>query len=264
MKAKLQDFVDITEINDHRQSLKMLQRSRTLVLWHDHSTVAGAGYLLMTIHSLYDPAIYLSTAEYERNTGRKCSRTVQEIVEEPELYMLSMSSSTLSDQLATIADRLDCLPDLNIPVYSSSNVPINDSLKFFIGDHPAQSFERGSQVGGNYKCGSCGCKTSRIDDLAHVFSCSWRSLGDLQQLVLKGKYGNKPGILKPFAGLKKDELQGELRVRGVFDLSGKKDELSSMLSSILCGAQRVPIILITSLYCSLNFHLFYLVSIKHS
>ena len=34
----------------------------------------------------------------------------------------------------------------------------------------------------------------------------------------------KPGILKPFAGLKKDELQGELRVRGVFYLSGKKDE----------------------------------------
>ncbi len=139
VKAKLHLAVDIA---GNRESLKKLQRSRTLVLWHYHSTVAGYGYLLMTIHSLYDPAIYLSTAEYERNTGRKCTRTVQEIVEEPEFYMLSMSSSTLSDQLATIADRLDCLPDLNIHVYSSSNVPINDSLKFFIGVHPAQSFER--------------------------------------------------------------------------------------------------------------------------
>ncbi len=55
---------------------------------------------------------------------------------------------------------------------------------------------------------SCGCKTSRIDDLALVFNCSCRSLFDLQQLILKGKYGNKAGILKPFAGLKKDELQG--------------------------------------------------------
>ncbi len=87
MKAKLQDLiVDIAGINDHRECLKKLQRSRTRVLWHDHSTIAGSGYLLMTIHSLYDPAIYLSTAEYERNTGRKCTRTVQEIVEEPELY----------------------------------------------------------------------------------------------------------------------------------------------------------------------------------
>ncbi len=110
-KAKLQDFGE--NIVCHHESLKKLQRSRTLVLWHDHSIVAGSSYHLMTIHSLYDhPAIYLSTAEYERNTGRKCSRTVQEIVEEPEHYMLSMSSSTLSDQLATIADRLDCLPDL--------------------------------------------------------------------------------------------------------------------------------------------------------
>ncbi len=150
VKSKLEDFVEnITGINDHRESLKQLQRSRTLVLWHDHSTVAGSGYLLMTIHSLYDPAIYLSTAEYERKTGRKCTRTVQDVVEEPELYMLSMSSSTLSDQLATISDRLDCLPDLNVPIFSSSNVPLNDSLKFFIGDHPAQSFERGCQVGGN-------------------------------------------------------------------------------------------------------------------
>ncbi len=214
VKAKLQDFGE--NIVCHHESLKKLQRSRTLVLWHYHTIVAGSSYHLMNIYSLYDdPAIYLSTGEYESNTGRKCSGTLQEIVEEPEHYMLSMASSTLSDQLATIADRLDCLPDLNIPVYSSNNVPINDSLKFFIGDHPAQSFERGSQVGGNYKCGSCGCKSNRIDDLAHVFNCSWRSLFDLQQLVLKGKYGKKPGILKPFAGLKKDELQGELRVRGV-------------------------------------------------
>ncbi len=84
VKSKLEDFVEnITGINDH---CEQLQRSRTLVLWHDHSTVAGSGYLLMTIHSLYDPAVYLSTAESERNTGRKCTWTVQEIVEEPELY----------------------------------------------------------------------------------------------------------------------------------------------------------------------------------
>ncbi len=55
VKAKLQDL-DIEGINDHRESLKRLQRSRTLVLWHDHSTIAGSGYLLITIHSLYDPA----------------------------------------------------------------------------------------------------------------------------------------------------------------------------------------------------------------
>ena len=117
-----------------------------------------------------------------------------------------MSSSALSDQLGTIGDRLDCLPCLNEPVYSSNNIPIHDTMLFYTGDHPASSFERGCQLGGNYKCGSCGVRSTRIDDLAHVFSLPYRSLADSQKLVLKGKYGKQPSILKPFANLKKQEL----------------------------------------------------------
>ena len=240
VEEKLRSYAEIhasTGIVDQYLLLKKLQRSRTLVLWHDHSMIVGSGYLLMTIHALYDPAVYLSTAEYERKSGRKCARSVQEIVEEPELYMLCMSSSSLSDQLSTISDRLDCFLDLSKPVNSSKNVPIHDSLMFFIGDHPAQSFERGNQVGGNYKCGSCGCKTSRIDDLANIFSCQWRSLTDLQKLVLAGKFGNQPGILKPFSNLKKDELQEELHARGVFDLSGKNLSLRQSYSQS-CAVHR--------------------------
>ena len=37
---------------------KSLQRSRKLALWHDHSTILNAGYILMTIHILYDPAVF--------------------------------------------------------------------------------------------------------------------------------------------------------------------------------------------------------------
>ena len=112
--------------------------------------------------------------------------------------MISCSSSSLSDQLATIGDRLDCLFDLNESITSSNGVPIHDKLKFFVGDHPAQSFERGSQMGGNYRCGSCGYKSNRGDDLAHVFSLQWRSLVDLQKLVILGRFGNSPGVAKPF------------------------------------------------------------------
>ena len=85
-----------------------------------------------------------------------------------------MSSSSLTDKLATIADRLDCLPDLEQPIMTS-NIPIHNCLWFFSGDHPAQSFEKGTQVGGNYKCG----KSDRNDDLAHAFYLPWRSLADL-------------------------------------------------------------------------------------
>ena len=141
-----------------------------------------------------------------------------------------MSKSSLSDQLATIADRLDCLPSLEQPIVSSNNVPIYDALKFFVGDHPAQSFERGNQVGGNYKCGSCGCRSDRIDDLALAFFLPWRSLNDLQKLVLNGRYGKQSGILKPFANLNKEELKEELRVRGVLELGRKNVSFSQSFS----------------------------------
>ena len=88
--------------------------------------------------------------------------------------------------------------DLNEPI-TSSGVSVYDRLQFFAGDHLAQSFERASQVGGNYRCGSCGYKSNRGDDLGQVFSLKWRSLTDLQELVISGKFGRNPGLLEPFA-----------------------------------------------------------------
>ncbi len=52
-------------------------------------------------------------------------KSIQEIVEEPELYMIRMCSSSLSDQLA---DRLECLTGLNKPVISSNNICVNDYM----------------------------------------------------------------------------------------------------------------------------------------
>ena len=46
------------DITDHHSVLKELQRSRKLVLWHDHSTILKSGYILMSIHTL---TIQLST-----------------------------------------------------------------------------------------------------------------------------------------------------------------------------------------------------------
>ena len=50
---------------------------------------------------------------------------------------------------------------------------------FFCGDKPAQQFERGTQLGGNYKCGSCGIKSTLMQDLGHALQCQWRTLAEL-------------------------------------------------------------------------------------
>lgn len=102
-------------------------------------TILGAGYILMTVHILYDPAVFLTSEEYKRKTGE--SIDLQQLIEEPELYILCMSSSSPSDQIATISDRLDCLPSLSTPLKSSSGIDVHDELLYFVGDHPAQAFE---------------------------------------------------------------------------------------------------------------------------
>ena len=95
------------------------------------------------------------------------------------MYMIAPSSSSRSDQLALIGEE------------------VFDQMRFFCGDKPAQQFERGTQIGGKYKCGGCGCKDHLMQDLPHAFHCKTRSLSDLQKIVISGKHGKKAGELKP-------------------------------------------------------------------
>lgn len=89
----------------------------------------------------------------------------------------------------------------------SNGVEIKDRLRFFCGDKPAQQFERGTEIGGTYKCGGCGCKNTLMQDLSHALRQQWHSLTTLQSLVTAGKYGNTPGVLKPLDSLKVDSYK---------------------------------------------------------
>jgi hypothetical protein len=239
----LESYIHGVKLDDLQSQLKSLQRTRHLALWHDHSTILGEGYILITVHVLYDSAVFLTSSEYRGKTGEDNQLSLQQLIEEPELYILCLSSSSPSDQVASISDRLDCLPGLQNAIRSSSGVMVHDKLLYFVGDHPAKAFERGSQIGGNYKCGNCGTLANRMDDLGHVLRRSWRSLQDLQNLVLQGSFGKKLGVLKK---LKKSELQEELLARGHINVDFDKKALSDTLVSILEGAQRVPTILFSN------------------
>ena len=223
--------------------VKSVQRTRNLLFWHDHARILGAGYILVTVSIVYDPFVFLSDDEYKRKTGKHISN-LQELIEQPQMYLLALGSSSVFDQLATIAERVYCLRELSETVTTSTGIAITDQARFFSGDKPAQSFERGTQQGGNYKCGSCGVKSCMIEDQAHTLRCTWRSLTDLQSLVLTGKHGNKPGLAKPLDNLKVAEVREELLARGVLNVTEKADVLRQKLADILKGAQRVPTLLI--------------------
>lgn len=133
--------------NNLRKKIMKLQRTLTLAVWHDHATLLGLGILLMTVHVVYDPAVFITQQEYD---ARKSKPTcVQSIIERPALYIITAGSSSVDDQASILPDRVDCLKDLTQAIQGASNIPIDDRLRFFIGDHPAQQFERGTQLGGH-------------------------------------------------------------------------------------------------------------------
>ena len=47
-------------IDELREMLRTLQRTRLLVFWHDHATILGHGYIMVTVHTVYHPAVYFT------------------------------------------------------------------------------------------------------------------------------------------------------------------------------------------------------------
>ncbi len=164
-----------TPLSDLHKKVTALQRKRTLALWHDHSTVLKQGYILFAVKVIYDSAVFLTETELLP----ELVDNLQEQIEQPMIHMFAPSTSSLSDQLALIPDRLECPQELSHTITNDKGIPITDEVRFFVGDKPAQQFERGTQIGGVYKCGVCGCKGNRMQDLSHALECPPRSLQQL-------------------------------------------------------------------------------------
>ena len=73
---------------------------------------------MITVHVIYDKAVFLKNEEYHHKTG-KCAN-VQCQVEQPEINMLVLGSSSVEDQATIIPDRLECLSDLVNPVITTN------------------------------------------------------------------------------------------------------------------------------------------------
>ena len=222
--------------NTLRELLRQFERMRTIGIWHDHSTLLGKGYVMITAKVMYDTAVFKTKQELE-------GTSIQAYIEQPELHMLAVCSSAVEDQAALIGDRISCISDLSTQL-DSRGTEVTDKLVFFYGDKAAQQVERGTQQGGTYKCGSCGCESHMMDDFVYSMRCTCRSLSDLQAVALAGKYGKQPSVIRPFQTLSTRELQEELRARNVYHMCTTKRSLQKELARVLKGVQRVPTLLL--------------------
>ena len=86
---------------------------------------------------IYDPIVFFTDDEYTNQTGQSVSN-LQEVIEEPLIYMIAPSSSSPDEQLALVPERCECLQQLSQPIISQSGIQVSDCLSFFCGDKPAQ------------------------------------------------------------------------------------------------------------------------------
>ena len=74
----------------------------------------------------------------------------------------------------------------------------------------------------------------------HALRCAYRSLDDLQKLVVARTYGKRAGVCKPFDKMKVKEPREELHARSIQDIDGLlADDLRNKLINILKGVQKV-------------------------
>ena len=219
-----------------RNKLKEYQRQRHWLLWHDHYTIANYGHMLFCLRELYDPAIHVTRKEKLEKTGKDVD--VQATVEEPQLYILAQSRSTVEDQMRFIPTRQEDLRDLKNPSITESGVEVWHVMRFINGDIPATEMEDGTQHGGNYGCPGCDGNINSSHDLAYSLQRKYKTLESKRQLVLSGPAGRK-GSLHPFKDMKRNELKAELQERGS-SAEGKKDQLQKELFSMLGGTPRLP------------------------
>ncbi|KAL5487073.1 hypothetical protein EMCRGX_G019632 [Ephydatia muelleri] len=139
-------FADM-EITELRVKVKALQRNRHLVMWHDHGTILGQGYIFITVKVIYDTSVFFRKDEYSLNS----TLNLQGTIEKPEVHVIGIASSSHEDQAALIPERVSCLRTLNSPIMTTAGIPINDTVRFFAGDGPARNFERGVQQGGTIR-----------------------------------------------------------------------------------------------------------------
>lgn len=228
------------DINTMRDVVKKFHQTRHWLLWHDHSTLANHGHMLFCVHELYDPAVHLTRQEVFLQTKQDID--VQATIEEPQLYILGQSSSTIEDQMKFVPTRQLDLRDMGQPIITDDGKIITDIMRFMNGDFPASEMEDSTQHGGNYACPGCATNLNSSFDLEYSLQLKYKNLEEKQKLIMAGPMGKK-GSLHPFQNLKVADIKAELEARNQLTEGKKKDELQKDLAEILGETTRLPALL---------------------
>ena len=147
LKCKSFSTVNITsmDIIELRDIIKKVEWSRTLWMWHDHSTVLSYGLVLVMVGVTYDPLTFYTDEEVPNSFNRM---SLQEFIEQSEIHIPAHCSSISSDRAGLIPERVACLESLSVPIITENGITLKDRLAFFKGDKHSAWFEAGIMRGG--------------------------------------------------------------------------------------------------------------------
>ena len=95
-------------------------------IWHDHSSIAAHGYLLVLVFFIYDPAFYYTSQEMKDLKGIDID--VPAAIRKPETHTIGRSSSSTQDQLLLICIRKECLQQMRNTLKTTAGVEIHDII----------------------------------------------------------------------------------------------------------------------------------------
>ena len=130
--------------------LKKLQRTRHLCIWHNGSSIANHGHLMIMVNVIYDPAIFYTDDEYLSRFREKAN--IQREVEKPVMYLLARCP-TDDSQLMYSNTRMEDMIDLSNSLTVRDDINIYGKCRFFKGNGPACQHEAGQQKAGRFFAG---------------------------------------------------------------------------------------------------------------
>ena len=122
------------------QRLKMYERTRHLIFWHDGSSLSSHSHILIMVSCLYETAVFVTGEEYFKSEGSLIN--IQARIEKLFLYLMARSPST-EQQFLYSDERLSDILEIKKPLATTDGIEINDIVRAFKGDHPASQFEVG-------------------------------------------------------------------------------------------------------------------------
>ena len=226
------ESLDLAEM---QQQLKHYERTRALWIWSDHSVVESYGLVLIIAGVIYDPLVFYTDPELAKSPKTKAS--VQELVEQGEIYIMTHCSSSSADQAGLTPEKVACLDSLSEAITTEDGIEIHDTLQFFKGDKQSAWFEAGIQRGGHYCCIACNCHTNDCLDFTKAHHSKLRGYRDIQHTATAGIFGKVPNKVNFYDTLNSEQLKRELVSRGIFEFPSTKKSMVDELKGHLCGVQ---------------------------